>query len=267
MKCTFQNGDTSWIDMYAIALQDPIPILHYLRRKHLLGQQIFRSFVNCCSGEAPSHLARAFKANTSPHAAVYQFGVQVPCGLKQAARLDKENGDNKWQEAINKELQQLHDYQTFKVLKKGENAPAEYKRIPYHIVFAVKFDLRRKARLVAGGNRTDPGKEDIYSGVVGIESVRTGFLLGELNKLTCCAGDIGNAFLYGTTKEKVYLIAGPEFGPELEGTVLIVARSLYSLCTSAARFHETLGDSLKKLGYKPSHYDPDLWYIDKGHTL
>ena len=141
---------------------------------------------------------------------MYKFGVQVPRGLKQAAKLDKENGDNKWQEAIDKELKQLNSYKTFRVMEKGEPPPEDYQRIPYHIVFDVKFDLRRKARLVAGGNWTDPGKEDIYSGVVGIESVRTGFLLGELNNLTCCAGDVGNAFLYGKTKEKVYLVAGPE---------------------------------------------------------
>ena len=154
---------------------------------------------------------------------------------------------NKWQEAIDKELQQLHDYKTFKALQKGESAPTGYQQIPYHIVFAVKFDLRWKARLVTGGNCTNPGKEDIYSGVVGIESVWRGFLLGELNKLTCCAGDIGNAFLYGTTKEKDYLVAGPEFGPELEGTVLIVARALYGLRTSEARFHKKIVDALKEL--------------------
>ena len=32
---------------------------------------------------------------------------------------------------------------------------------------------------------TDPGKEDIYSGVVGIDAVRAGFMLGELNGLSC----------------------------------------------------------------------------------
>jgi hypothetical protein len=42
-------------------------------------------------------------------------------------------------------------------------------------VFDVKFDGRRKARLVAGGNHTEPTKEDIYSGVVSIEAVRMGF--------------------------------------------------------------------------------------------
>ena len=153
------------------------------------------------------------------------------------------------------------------MVKPGEILAKEYKRIPYHIVFDVKFDLRRKSRLVAAGNHTEPEREDIYSGVVGIESVRTGFLLGELNSLTCCAGDIGNAYLYGRTKEKVYIVAGPEFGPELAGKKLVIVKALYGLRSSAARFHEVLGDTLRKLGFSPSRYDPNLWYIDTWHHM
>ena len=51
-----------------------------------------------------------------------------------------------------------------------------YKQIPYNIIFDVKFDLRHKARLVAGGHKTDPPREDIYSGVVGRETIKLGFL-------------------------------------------------------------------------------------------
>ena len=36
----------------------------------------------------------------------------------------------------------------------------KYNCIPYHFVFDVKFDLRRKGRLVAGGNQTEEDKED-----------------------------------------------------------------------------------------------------------
>jgi hypothetical protein len=79
------------------------------------------------------------------------------------------------------------------------------------MVFDVKYDLRNKLRLVAGGNWTVNDKEDIYSGVVRMYTVRIGFFLRELYGLSCCACDIGNAFLYRKTKEKVYIIAGPEF--------------------------------------------------------
>jgi hypothetical protein len=43
------------------------------------------------------------------------------------------------------------------------------------MVFDVKYDLRQKARLVAGSNWTVNDKEDIYSGVVQMDTVRIGF--------------------------------------------------------------------------------------------
>ena len=118
-------------------------------------------------------------------------------------------------------MKQINDYETFRVLENHELMPVRYKRIPYHCVFDVKFDGRRKCRLVAGGHRTDPPKEDIFSGVVSMEAVRLGFILARLNGLLVCAGDVGNAFLYGKTNEKVYVIAGPEFGSE-EGSIMVI---------------------------------------------
>jgi hypothetical protein len=76
--------------------------------------------------------------------------------------------------------------------------------------FDVKYDLRNKA-LVAGGNWTENDKEDIYSGVVRVDTVRIRFFLGELYGLLCFSCDIGNAFLYAKTKEKVFITVGPEF--------------------------------------------------------
>ena len=68
--------------------------------------------------------------------------------------LDKANGNTKWQDAIKTELSQLDEFNAFRLLAEGETLPEEYKQIPYHFVFDVKFDLRHKARLVADGNWT-----------------------------------------------------------------------------------------------------------------
>jgi hypothetical protein len=100
------------------------------------------------------------------------------------------------------------------------------------MVLYVKYDLRHKARLVAGGNWTVNDKEDIYSGFVRLDTVRIGFFLGEMYGLSCCACDIGNAFLYGKTKEKVYITAGCEFGVDLHGKNLIIDKSMNVLKTS-----------------------------------
>jgi hypothetical protein len=111
-----------------------------------------------------------------------------------------------WQEAIKTDLTQLTDYQTFIVLDSGEDIPTGYKKISYHMIFDVKYDLIHKARLVVDGNWTVNDKEDIYSGVDRMDTVRIGFFLGELYGLSCSACDIGNALFYGETKEKVYIL-------------------------------------------------------------
>jgi hypothetical protein len=96
-----------------------------------------------------------------------------------------------------------------------------------------------------------------------MDTVRIGFFLGEMYGLSCCACDNGNAFLYGKTKEKVYITAGPEFGANLHGKNLIIDKSLYGLKTSAARFHEHLSESLLRLCFKKNKHDPDLWMVNK----
>src|SRR6056300_1019807 len=92
-----------------------------------------------------------------------------------------------------------------------------------------------------------------------MEAVRLGFLLAKMNGLKVCAGDVGNAFLYGKTRGKLYIIAGPEFGSTLASKRLIIDKSLYGLKSSAARCHEHLSAKLRKIGYKPSKSDADLW--------
>jgi Reverse transcriptase (RNA-dependent DNA polymerase) len=96
-----------------------------------------------------------------------------------------------------------------------------------------------------------------------MDTIIIGFFLGELYGLSCCACDIGIAFLYGKTKEKVYITAGTDFGSRLYGKNLIINEPLYGLKTSAARFYEHLAESLLRLGFRKTKHDPDLWMVDK----
>ena len=173
----------------------------------------------------------------------YKFGVEVPRSVKHAIPLDSHNGNSLWKKAIGKELGSIMEYNTFRLPERDEDITG-FQKIPYHFVFDVKHDLRRKARLVAGGNLTSNPVDDIYSGVVGISNVRLLFLLAAINKLEVKAADVGNAYLYASNREKVYIIAGPEFGEDYSGKKLVIAKCLYGLKTAAARFHEHLSATL-----------------------
>src|SRR6478735_2529933 len=191
-----------------------------------------------------------------------KFGVEVPKSTRHALQIDKADGTDLWKEAMKTEINQLHQYETFKVIKKGEKVPYGYKAIPYHCIYDVKYDGRRKCRLVAGGHMTDPASDEVFSGVVNMETVRMAFIFADLNDLVIVAGDVGNAYLNALSKEMCYIIAGPEFGPELEGLALLIIKALYGLKSSAARFHEHLSVQLRKLGFRPSKADPDFWIRD-----
>jgi hypothetical protein len=193
----------------------------------------------------------------------YKFGVEVPRSVQHAIQLDLQNENNLWKEALQIKLAQINEYKTFCQLAPGQRLPTEYKVIPYHIIFDVKFDGRRKSCLVADGNHADPPKEDVYSGVVGTETVRLAFLVASLNNLKVCAADIGNAFLYGCCKEKLAIRAGIEFGP-LQGQLLIIYKSLYGTKTGSAAFHEHLAEKLRQMGFKPSYADTDFWIQANG---
>ena len=64
------------------------------------------------------------------------------------------------------------------------------------------------------------------------------FILAELKGLTIVAKDVGNAYFNARSKENCYIRAGPEFGPDLLGLLLLIIKALYGLKSSAARFHE-----------------------------
>ena len=75
------------------------------------------------------------------------------------------------------------------------NPPKGYHKIKVHLVFAVMFDGRHKARLVVDGHLTPEQIEHIYSGVASLRNLRLVMFLGKLNNLDIWGADIGNAYL------------------------------------------------------------------------
>lgn len=139
--------------------------------------------------------------------------------------------------------------------------PVGSKQIPYHIIFDVKFDLTRKARLVAVGHRNNVPAHATYSSIASRDSVRLGFMLAGLNDLDIMACDIGNAYLNAPNRERVHVVVGKElFGHENVGKRAVIVRALYGLkSTSAAWRHHFFETITQRLGYKSTIADPDVY--------
>jgi hypothetical protein len=133
------------VNYFALSLSNSKPIILFARNNNLLDKMPFCHLIQYCRSNTAVDIARILKASTSPVGIKYKFGIQVPKRIKNAIDLDKKNGNQLWQEAIKTELKQITDYQTFIVLDSGEDIPTGYQKIPYHMVFDVKYDLRHEA--------------------------------------------------------------------------------------------------------------------------
>ena len=82
--------------------------------------------------------------------------------------------------------------------------------------------------------------------------------LAKLNNLEVWGADIGNAYLEAKTKEKLYIVAGPEF-EALEGHILVIYKALYGIKSSGLRWSQKIHDIMLDMGFSPSKADPCVW--------
>ena len=113
----------------------------------------------------------------------------------------------------------------FDILEDGQVIAPGFQQIDCHIVWDIKSDFTRKARLVAGGHQTEPPASITYASVVSRESVRIAFTLAALNDMDVSCADATNAYLNAPCREKGWTILGPEFGRN-QGRKALIVRAL-----------------------------------------
>jgi hypothetical protein len=229
----WETGETTYEPLHMMAKDDPVTVAAYAKEKGLLDLEGWRQFRSRARRE--KRMLRELKQahlRQVRRSAVYKFGYQVPRTYREALEIDAKNGNTKWQDAVSLELSQIDEYSTFTDIGHKDQAkiPKGYQKLRVHLVFDVKHDGRHKARLVADGHLTGEPVESVYSGVVSLRSLRLITFLAELNQLELWGADIGNAYLEAETKEKLYIVAGDEFG-DRKDHILLIHKALYGLKT------------------------------------
>ena len=189
----------------------------------------------------------------------HKFGFELPKSVEHALKIDKANGNNDWQHAIEEEMKNV--FPAFKEWDKPltEMLPG-YSQIYLHMIFDIKLgeNFRKKARLVAGGHLTEVDTKLTHSSVVGRDSVRIAFTLAALNGLSLESCDIMNAYITAPCREKRFIVAGKEFGDEA-GKIFLVVRALYGLKSAGGAFWALMRSVLRQMSFVPSKADPDIW--------
>ena len=228
VRVEWETGEITFEPLSIIPADDPVTCAAYAKENDLLaleGWCMFRSLAR--KDKVLRRAIKQSKIRQVRRSQTYMFGYLIRRNYMEAMQFDSENKNIIWYDAIKLEMESMLEYKVFKkwdkaILdkhKKVMNPPKGYHRIKVHLVFAVKFDGRHKARLVADGHLTPEPIENIYSGVVSLRNLRWVIFPGKLNHLDLWGADIGNACLEAFNDEKLYIVAGPEF-QELKGYIL-----------------------------------------------
>ena len=70
--------------------------------------------------------------------------------------------------------------------------------------------------------------------------------------------DIGIAYIEATTKEKRFMVAGPEL-EELQGHIIVIHKALYGLKSSGLTWSQRIHDIILQLNFRPCKADPCVW--------
>ena len=107
-----------------------------------------------------------------------------------------------WADAIAKDIKSIRF--DLDIREKGEPPPVGHKFIKCHMIFNVKMeDLRRKARIVAGGQITNTPPTITYASVVSRETERIALRISALHDMSLKTADIMNDYIQKPCGEKV----------------------------------------------------------------
>ena len=254
----WEPGEVTYEPLTLISKKDPIHCAVYAKKRDLLDTTGWNHPKRHAKiSKRPIRAVKQSRIHQVRASARYQHGFQVPKDFNDAISLDKENSNTHWQDEMDLELTQIHEYKVFKDTGKAQFhdgkavTPDGFQKIRVHFVYAVKHAGKFKARPVADGHLT---KEPVVS----LRSLRMVVFLSQLNDFEIWGADVGNAYLEAYTDQNLCIIVGPEF-KELQVHLLIMIKTLHGTRSGGARCHDRPSDILQELKFKPSKADPDVW--------
>ena len=241
----WKDGNEQWIPLNDPKESHPVDFAEFAVAKGIYKEPAFRWWVPYTLKKRDAIIAtirsRALKKR-------HKYGIEVPSDVDKANALDTKNGNNLWQKAIIIEM--ANNTVAFQILDDDEHLPVRYTKQSGHMVFDVKMNLTRKARLVLDGHKT-PGD-------VSRESVRSTLTYAALNGVAVSVADIQNTYLQAPSSQTHYIICGPEFGLENIGKRVVMKRALYCGKTAGKDFRDHLRSCMRHIKFTSCLSDPDL---------
>ena len=157
----WEPGEVTHEPLTLISKEDPINCAVYAKKRDLFDTTGWNHPKRHAKiSKRPIRAVKQSRIHQVRASARYQHGFQVPKDFNDAISLDKENSNTHWQDEMDLELTQIHEYKVFKDTGKAQFhdgkavTPDGFQKIRVHFVYAVKHAGKFKARPVADGHLT-----------------------------------------------------------------------------------------------------------------
>lgn len=154
------------------------------------------------------------------------FSIKEPSSYTQASK------DEKWMEAMKREINALEESQTWNITELPDNKTVVDCKWVYKVKYHSDGTIERyKARLVAKGFTQIEGLDyhDTFAPVTKMTAVRCLIAVAAVRCWAFFQLDVNNAFLHGVLEEEVYMKLPPGFynKERAQGKVCRLFKSLY----------------------------------------
>ena len=136
----WKDGTTTWERLADLKESNPVEVAEYAIAQGIQDEPAFLWWVPYTIQRRNRIIAAV---NKLYHKRTHKFGIEVPKTYDECVRLDRENNNTLWQDAVRQEMKKVRV--AFQTLKEGEAVPPTFQEIRCHLIFDVKMeDFRRK---------------------------------------------------------------------------------------------------------------------------
>jgi hypothetical protein len=147
----WKEGTTTWLPLKDLKESNPVQVADYAVAHKLVHEPAFAWWVPYVLKKRDRIIKQAL---TRYQRTDQKFGIEIPKTVKCALQIDKETNTTFWRDALTKKMGGTEP--VIDILPEGSKPPVGFTGIPFHMIFDVKMDFTRKARLVAGCHVTSP---------------------------------------------------------------------------------------------------------------
>ena len=150
LEVEWRDGSTSWLPLKELKETNAIEVAEYAITNRINEEPAFDWWAK----DVIKKKKRLIKLSRSKHVRKgYKFGIQILRTVEEALVIDKDNKNTLWYDAIMKEMKNVRV--AFEAKEQGTPPPPGYKHVALMMIFDIKMDFTRKARLVARGDQTE----------------------------------------------------------------------------------------------------------------